>query len=313
MNAENQSDATEEQTLVSVDDTWILISGGSLTILNESGRDADGIDSNGHITMTGGTVLVSLVGSNGNSALDIGSESGGIASISGGTIIACGDSSMAEGFASESTQPSILFSLSETAAAGSTITLLGSEGNELISETIPYSFSSAVISCPEMAVGETYTIRIGEMEENIEMTEVSITAGTAADTGMGPGSHMPGGEGMGPGGFADGETPPEGFDGTTPPERPEGKAGFPPMVDGETVSSETQSVSEENVSHQLSEDSSGRNEGIFTEETVQGNSAEQTTATDSSSAWILVLGSILCLALGFVVALVYRRYQHIDS
>ena len=341
-NVDNQSDATEEKTIVSADDTWILISGGCLTILNESGRDADGIDSNGHITMTGGTVLVSLVGSSGNSALDMGSESGGIASISGGTIIACGDSSMAEGFGSESTQASILYSLSETAAAGSMITLLDSEGNELISETIPYSFSSAVISCPEMAVGETYTIRIGEMEENIEMTEVSITAGTAADTGMEPGSHMPGGEGMGPGGFANGETPPEGFDGTTPPERPEGEAGFQPMVDGEgaeplqggfgppenmrdssatastpsdgeTVSSETQSVSEENVSHQPSEDSSGRNEGIFTEETVQGNSAEQTTATDSSSAWILVLGSILCLALGFVVALVYRRYQHIDS
>ncbi len=340
--AGNQSDGTEEKTIVSADDTWILISGGSLTILNESGRDADGIDSNGHITMTGGTVLVSLVGSSGNSALDIGSESGGIASISGGTIIACGDSSMAEGFGSESTQASILYSLSETATAGSTIILLDSDGKELISETIPYSFSSMVISCPEMAAGETYTIRIGETEESIEMTDLSVAAGTASDAGMRPGSNMPGDEGMSRGGFGDGETPPEGFDGTTPPELPEGKEGFqmpeggegseppqggfgPPETmqdassiangtsDEAIVSSETQSASEGNVTHQPSEDGSGRNETTFTEGSVQGNSTEQTTITDSSSAWILVIGSIFCLALGLVVVLVYKRCQHIDA
>lgn len=207
-----QSDAAEEETIVSADETWILISGGSLTILNESGKDADGIDSNGHITITGGTVLVSLVGSSGNSALDSGSESGGIATVSGGTILACGDSSMAEGFGSESAQASILYSLSENAAAGSTIALLDSEGNELISETIPYSFTSAVISCPEMTVGGTYTIRIGETEESIEMTDVSVTAGTASDTGMGPG------------GFGDGGIPPE---------RPDGDEGFQPPEGGE--------------------------------------------------------------------------------
>ena len=189
---ENRSDPTEEKTVVSVEDTWILISGGRLTLLNESGTDADGIDSNGNITITGGTVLVSLVGSSGNSALDCGSESGGIAAISGGTVIACGDSSMAEGFGSESAQASILYSLREAAAAGSTVTLLDAEGKEMISETIPYGFSSVVISCPDLAVGQTCTLRIGETEETIEITSVSVTAGEASRAGTAPGGFMPG-------------------------------------------------------------------------------------------------------------------------
>ena len=308
-----------------MDETWILISGGSLTLLNKGGRDADGIDSNGHITVTGGTVLVSLAGTSGNSALDIGSESGGIASISGGTILACGDSSMAEGFGAESTQPSILYSLSEAAGAGSTITVLDSDGNELIRETIPYSFSSAVISCPEMAVGETYTVQIGETEESIEMTSVSVTAGAASGTGMGPGGDMPGGEGMGPGGFGGGKTPPErpeGEEGFQPPEGGEGsqppQRGFGPpanMQDASVTagaaseeapaSSVAQSASGENGTVQPSDAGSGQNEAARTEGAVQESSAEQAQVTDSVSVWILLLASVLCLLLGFILALVY--------
>ena len=189
---EIRSDSAEEKTVVSVEDTWILISGGRLTLLNESGTDADGIDSNGNITITGGTVLVSLAGNSGNSALDCGSESGGIAAISGGTVIACGDSSMAEGFGPESSQASILYSLREAAAAGSTVTLLDAEGKEMISATIPYGFSSVVISCPDLAVGQTCTLRIGETEETIEITAVSVTAGEASRAGTAPGGFMPG-------------------------------------------------------------------------------------------------------------------------
>ena len=48
---------TEEKT------PCVTISGGSVTIINESGMDADGIDSNGDIRITGGKVMVSLEGS----------------------------------------------------------------------------------------------------------------------------------------------------------------------------------------------------------------------------------------------------------
>ena len=99
---------------------------------------------------------------------------------------------MAEGFGPESSQASILYSLREAAAAGSTVTLLDAEGKEMISETIPYGFSSVVISCPDLAVGQTCTLRIGETEETIEITSVSDTAGEASRAGTAPGGFMPG-------------------------------------------------------------------------------------------------------------------------
>jgi hypothetical protein len=43
----DSSDAEEEET-------YIRISGGTLTIINETGQDADGLDSNGNIYIDGG-------------------------------------------------------------------------------------------------------------------------------------------------------------------------------------------------------------------------------------------------------------------
>ena len=323
---ESRMDSTEEKTTVNVEDTWILISGGTLTILNESGRDADGLDSNGDVTITGGKIVISLVGSSGNSALDSGSESGGMMTISGGTVIACGDSSMAEGFESESAQASILYTLSETAAAGSIVTLLDAEGKELISETIPYAFSAVVLSCPEMSVGETYTIRIGESEQTVEMTSVSVSTGTGSDFGMFSGNGMPGAPDMGHGAHWDGETfpePPEGMEGFGFPENREGFGGKPvdlqdadqageTPADDASVSSETLSTSSENLKPQMPE-APDRDKGNFKEEGALDEGAEQTVATDNTASWSLVLGSVLCLLLGLIVALAYKRCQHIDA
>ena len=330
---EDQTDSAEEKTVVSAEDTWILISGGKLTILNENGRDADGIDSNGNIMITGGEILVSLAGSGGNNALDFGSESGGTMAITRGTVIACGDGSMAEGFGLESTQASILYSLTQTAAAGSSVTLLDAEGKELITETIPYSFSCIVISCPDLTVDDTYTIRIGETEETIEMTSVSVSAGTASSTMMTQGIERPSGEGMGPGAFGDGGTPPErpdGDEGFGFPENsegfshPEGGFGPPSMTQGASATagpvsagasepSETHGTSEENVTHQPPDAASRQDRDTFAEKPASGNGTEPTADTDSTSAWILVLGSVLCLVLGLMVALIYKRSQHIDT
>ena len=330
---EARDDSAEEKTIVSAEDTWVLISGGKLTILNESGRDADGIDSNGNIMITGGEILVSLAGSGGNNALDFGSESGGTMTITRGTVIACGDGSMAEGFGLESTQASILYSLTQTAAAGSSVTLLDAEGKELITETIPYSFSCIVISCPDLTVDDTYTIRIGETEETIEMTSVSVSAGTASSTMMTQGDERPGGEGMGPGAFGDGGTPPErpdGDEGFGFPENsegfshPEGGFGPPSMTQGASATagpvsagasepSETHGTSEENVTHQPPDAASRQDRDTFAEKPASGNGTEPTADTDSASAWILVLGSVLCLVLGLMVTLIYKRSQHIDT
>ena len=322
---------SDSDEIISAQDTWILISGGSLTILNESGIDADGLDSNGNITITGGTVLVSLTGSGGNSALDYGSESGGVALISGGTVLACGDSGMAENFSSDSAQASILYSCGSAVAAGSAVILLDAEGNELLSETVPYSFSSALISCPEMTVGETYTLRIGDTEETIELSSVTVTAGESASAysmmpgNMGadnqgmmmPGNFGDGNEGMTmPGNFSDGNEgmmmPGSFGDGETPPERPEGAEDFtPPTGDGATFSPPT---GDESFTPPTGEAGVLPSDGGFGDfnpfETAQAT-AEQTAdagqaETDSAFPWILVLISALCLALGVTIALLFK-------
>lgn len=169
----------------------IRISGGTITIINETGRDADGLDSNGDIIISGGTILISLVGSGGNCAIDYASENGGTAAINGGTVIACGDSSMMESISDTSTQPSIMYNVSSALEAGSTIRLTDSEGTELLSWTPPCSCSSVLLSSPALTVGGTYVLTTGSQSETITLdTTVSSFGESAVGMGNGMGGTM---------------------------------------------------------------------------------------------------------------------------
>ena len=166
-------------------ETWIHVSGGSLSVINSVARDADGLDSNGDIIISGGVIRVSLTNSGSNSALDYGSESGGVMEISGGEVIACGSYAMAEGFDDSSSQCSILYNIKRGAPAGTTVALEDSEGNVILSYEAPCSFSSVAISCPEMQIGETYLIAIGDSVEEITLDSVSASFGDAQSEGFG--------------------------------------------------------------------------------------------------------------------------------
>lgn len=166
------------------DDVYIKITGGTITV-NAGG---DGIDSNGNLYITGGTVYVAGPTSNGNGALDYEGE----ASITGGTLIAAGSSGMAQGMGSNSTQCSMLVNLSETIAAGSVISLKDSSGNVLISWTSPKQFSSVVISTAELAQGSTYALVTGDTQTEVTLSSVATTSGSA---GFGGGFGGAGGRG----------------------------------------------------------------------------------------------------------------------
>ena len=207
MPAGQETDAASgsEQTSADTEDveTYIAISGGTVRIVNEVGQDSDGLDSNGDIKISGGTIYISLFGTGSNCAVDYASESGGVAEITGGTIIACGASSMAEGFDSTSTQASILYNTSTVAEAGTTLTVTDADGSVLLSWEVPCSFSSALISCPEMKVGGTYTVSAGGTSEEITLEGVSATYGETQG-GMNGGDMGQGGMrggGMGQGGM----------------------------------------------------------------------------------------------------------------
>ncbi|MGN0526278.1 MAG: carbohydrate-binding domain-containing protein [Acutalibacteraceae bacterium] len=153
----------------------IRITGGDITITNSNGRDADGLDSNKDIYISGGNILISLTDNGSNSAIDYGTESGGVCEISSGAVIACGSSGMAEGFSSSSTQGFIMYTAS--ANAETKIALKDADGNELISSEIPFSFSSIVISTPQMKVGDTCTVIIGDIEEELTIDNSVASSG----------------------------------------------------------------------------------------------------------------------------------------
>ena len=186
------------------EDAQIIISGGVLHV-NAQG---DGIDSNGNLYVYGGEITVNGPVNDGNGALDF----GGSGYIYGGSVIAIGSSGMAENFASDSTQCSIMVTTQSTQKAGTTVTLKDASGQVLLSAVSEKTFNNVVFSCGEIRVGETYTVEIGS-----ETTEVTMT-----ETIYGSGSGFGGGRG-GMGGFEGGRP---GMDGQNGFEVPNGQNGF---------------------------------------------------------------------------------------
>lgn len=159
---------------------YIRISGGTLHV-NASG---DGIDSNGYLTISGGKTYVSGPTNSGNGALDYNGE--GV--ITGGIFVAVGSSGMAQNFSNSSTQGAILVTVN-TQTAGSSISLMDSNGNELVSWTTDKEYASVGVSCPEITVGETYLLTAGNSTQEITMD--SLIYGGGGMNGQ-PGSGMPG-------------------------------------------------------------------------------------------------------------------------
>ncbi|MCR5684923.1 MAG: carbohydrate-binding domain-containing protein [Lachnospiraceae bacterium] len=171
---------------LSAEETYVRINGGRLNIINTTAQDADGIDSNGSIYISGGDVRISLPGNGTNSAVDYASESGGVCEISGGTVIACGSYMMAEGFDSSSPQCSILYNYSQGVDAGSVVSLEDASGSILLEYEAPVGFSSVGISCPGLQTGNTYRIRIGDISEEFTLNETAQTIGDVSG-GFAPG------------------------------------------------------------------------------------------------------------------------------
>ena len=169
-------------------ETYIRISGGTLTIINETGRDADGLDSNGSIYIEGGDIRISLSGDGSNSAIDYGSESGGECIVTGGTLLAFGGSGMAEEFSSNSTQCSVLYNIGSTVQAGTVFRVLDANGEEVVSYAPAGSYSSVAFSAPGLTLGKTYTLVCGEISTELTPESTAVTVGDSA--GMGDMRHQ---------------------------------------------------------------------------------------------------------------------------
>ena len=128
----------------------IILEGGTLTI----DAEGDGIDSNGTVTISGGSLVVNGSVHDGNGPLD---ASGDI-TITGGTVWALGTSDMLQGFAQGSTQASITANIAGT--AGQTLIILDANGKEVARQTASKDFQAVIMSSADLVDGQTYTIQV---------------------------------------------------------------------------------------------------------------------------------------------------------
>lgn len=133
-------------------DAIITITGGYVYIDSQG----DGVDSNGTVVMSGGTVLVDGPTNSGNGALDYASSF----TCTGGLLIACGASGMAQAVSNSSTQYCIMADLN-TLSGGTLFSVIDSDGNSILTYAPSKSYSNIVVCSDKIQGGETYTVSVG--------------------------------------------------------------------------------------------------------------------------------------------------------
>lgn len=151
-----------------INDVSINIMGGNITI----DAQGDGIDANGNITVSGGNMIIMGPSDNENAPIDYDLS----ATISGGVVAAFGYSGEAQNFGEASSQGSILVKL-DNQPNGALVQLIDSSGNALIESRTDKAFNCVVLSCPYIKAGETYTIKAGEYETQVDMTSLIYGSG----------------------------------------------------------------------------------------------------------------------------------------
>ena len=197
-------------------DFTMEISGGTVTAYSSGG---DGFDSNGSLTISGGSVAVWTANTADNQPLD----ADGSITISGGTVLAAGGSS-GMGMDLTAEQPCVIFGGSGGFGGGQSGAAITKEGAVTIADgggSAVYSGSAVcdarflLFSSDGLTAEESYTLQCGESELTAQAQSGTVSSG------FGPGG-MGGGQGgmMPPDG---GQQPPQMPDGQQPPERPDGQ------------------------------------------------------------------------------------------
>jgi hypothetical protein len=172
-----KSEATNAKNLDQAGDVKIVIDGGTLTV----DAEGDGLDANGSIEINGGTIVVNGPTSGANAALDY--DDNGI--LNGGTVLFVDNGQMTMGFGSNSNQAYLMASIQGT--AGATVEVVDSSGKTVASLKASKSFSTVLISSPEIKEGENYTIKVESK------TTAATASKQAANVGGGPGHGRSGG------------------------------------------------------------------------------------------------------------------------
>lgn len=151
---------------------FLEFSGGTYVI----DATSDGVDVNGAMTMTGGTLVVSGTENARNGALDVDDAF----TISGGTLAANGMATMAVAPGEGSTQATLALTFGGTVPAGTAITITDGDGTQVASFTTPKASDSYIYSSDALAAGADYAISVGG---EVAGTSIGwlVLGGTASD------------------------------------------------------------------------------------------------------------------------------------
>ena len=129
---------------------YLHINGGYL-VIDASG---DGIDINGPIEMTGGTVIVNGPTNNGNGALDY----LGTFRMTGGYLLAAGSSGMAQAPGTSSTQYVVMLTFATAQPAGTVVHIESEDGKDILTFMPTKTYQSIVLCSPDLEKGGTYVV-----------------------------------------------------------------------------------------------------------------------------------------------------------
>lgn len=132
---------------------YLYVHGGSI-VIDAAG---DGIDVNGAIEMTGGSVLVNGPTEQMNAALDY---DGGF-TLTGGVLIAAGSAGMAQAPGQYSSQNALLIYFSSPQPAGSLVHIQDSAGTDILTFAPTKAYQSLVFSSPRLINGTEYVVYTG--------------------------------------------------------------------------------------------------------------------------------------------------------
>lgn len=197
----NQSAGNMGNTSTS-SDYAIYMNGGDVFI-NAGG---DGLDSNGPLTINGGTICVYGAAAGGTGSDNCPLDADGTILINGGTIFGAGSSQMVEYPSNASTQKYYL-STNTTYNAGTIVNIVDSSSNVLYTETLLKKANYILFSSADMGTSGSYSVKTGKISGSGSGNTGGNTGGSdSGNTGGSTGGNDSGNTGGTTGGTTGGST-----------------------------------------------------------------------------------------------------------
>ncbi|MGV3765141.1 MAG: carbohydrate-binding domain-containing protein [Chitinophagaceae bacterium] len=136
------------------DATCYLYMKGGYLYINAGG---DGVDVNGSIEMSDGTIIVDGPTSNADGPIDYDNTF----KMTGGYLLAVGSSGMAQQPGAASTQPSVLVTFGSSLQAGTLVNISSGTGANVLTYAPAKTYQSVMLSSPLLVTGTSYSVYTG--------------------------------------------------------------------------------------------------------------------------------------------------------